>query len=123
MFESKHNWTGLLVEPNVNGLEFKRRKSKIAFTCLATETRPHYVHFDQSTIKLENDVESMGGIVTKKTKSSIEMQCIPLYTLILAMDNPKINWFILDIEGRVGHGIFRNVSEQKRTKGLELFTL
>jgi len=100
LFESKHNWTGLLVEPSVNGLEFKRRKSKIAFTCLATENRPHYVQFEPiSTIKLENDLKSMAGIVTKKTKSSIEMQCIPLFTLLLALDNPTVNWFILDIEG------------------------
>ena len=27
------------------------------------------------------------------------LQCIPLYTLLLAMDNPTVNWFILDIEG------------------------
>ena len=27
------------------------------------------------------------------------LQCVPLYTLLLAMGNPTVNWFILDIEG------------------------
>ena len=27
------------------------------------------------------------------------MQCVPLNTLLLAMGNPTVNWFILDIEG------------------------
>ena len=27
------------------------------------------------------------------------LQCVPLCTLLLAMGNPTVNWFILDIEG------------------------
>ena len=27
------------------------------------------------------------------------LQCVPLNTLLLAMGNPTVNWFILDIEG------------------------
>ena len=27
------------------------------------------------------------------------LQCVPLYTLLLALGNPTVNWFILDIEG------------------------
>ena len=27
------------------------------------------------------------------------MQCYPVYSLLLAMDNPTVNLFVLDIEG------------------------
>ena len=62
LFEARHNWTGLLVEPMVNGLLYKHRKVKttanifsssqifpqahVALTCLATEPRPHYAHLE-----------------------------------------------------------------------------
>ena len=100
LFEAKHNWTGLLVEPNVNGLMFKHRKAHVALTCLATEPRPHYVNFAlNSPVQLDEDTVVMAGILKEKTDTSIEYQCIPLYTLLLALGNPTVNWFILDIEG------------------------
>ena len=42
---------------------------------------------------------AMGGLVKEKTETSLRFQCIPLYTLLLAIGNPTVNWFILDIEG------------------------
>ena len=33
--ESKYNWTGLLVEPAINGLRFKNRKATSVYNCLA----------------------------------------------------------------------------------------
>ena len=41
---------------------------------------------------VKGDVENMFG-------SSYDLQCLPLYTMMLAMGNPTINLFILDIEG------------------------
>ena len=35
----------------------------------------------------------------EKTPDSSTVQCVPLYTLLLALGNPTVNWFILDIEG------------------------
>ena len=35
----------------------------------------------------------------EKTERTMTLQCIPLYTLLLAMGNPTVHWFILDIEG------------------------
>ena len=63
-FEAKYNWTGLLDEPSVNGIMYKHRKSHVALTCLATETRPHFVHFEpQSTKQLDDNHGSMAGTV------------------------------------------------------------
>ena len=98
LLESKYNWTGLLVEPYVNGLLFKKRKAKIVQTCLSLEPKPHYVELD-SKIELGNNNSAMAGVVKEKTSTSISYQCIPLYSMLAAIGNPTVNWFILDIEG------------------------
>ena len=118
-FESKYNWTGLLVEPADSGLNFKNRKATTVLNCLAIKDRPHYVDFNLESaleIDTEKDVRTMGGIVMVKSDVVIHvnnlmsyhqeksadtrtLQCLPLYTLLLALDNPTVNWFILDIEG------------------------
>ena len=93
--QARHGWTGLLVEPYVNELTFKKRKSFLARTCLGTQRRPHYAQLDMAgSVK-----GAMGGLVKEKTETSLRFQCIPLYTLLLAIGNPTVNWFILDIEG------------------------
>ena len=121
-FEAKYNWTGLLVEPNMLELRYKNRKAAVVPTCLATQDRPHYAEFEMTSVLhidrqkpfiLIDDLKAMGGIVQvnissnslsnsqskEKTNTSQSLQCIPLYTLLLAMNNPTVNWFILDIEG------------------------
>ena len=44
---------------------------------------------------------SMGGIVPNDTQSDgvYKLQCFPLFTLLLALGNPRVEYFILDIEG------------------------
>ena len=42
---------------------------------------------------------AMMGIVPEQTATSVLHQCIPLYTLLAALGNPTVHWFILDIEG------------------------
>ena len=41
----------------------------------------------------------MAGIVPASGENTVKMQCLPLYSLIMAVGNPTVNWFILDIEG------------------------
>ena len=100
-FELKHNWTGLLVEPMPCELMYKHRKAKISSTCLALEPRSHFVDFNHvATISdKETGAVSMAGIVPGSGQNTIKMQCMPLYSLIMAVGNPTVNWFILDIEG------------------------
>ena len=63
-FELERGWTGLLVEPQVTGLEYRNRRVSLASTCLATQPRPHYAHFNwNSTAVLENNGRAMAGIV------------------------------------------------------------
>ena len=53
------------MEPGVTGLELKNRRATVSPSCLATQPRPHYVHYAQSTALLgsEGNIEAMGGIV------------------------------------------------------------
>ena len=41
----------------------------------------------------------MPGLVPQQTSTSLLEQCLPLYTLLAALGNPTVHWFILDIEG------------------------
>ena len=43
--------------------------------------------------------KSMAGLVPGPTDNSFKMQCLPLYSLLLAMGNPTVHYFSLDIEG------------------------
>ena len=85
----------------MTGLAYKNRRASLASTCLAVQPRPHYVHFANSTalVDEETDLRSMGGIVPQEGPGTFTLQCVPLYTLLLALGNPTVNWFILDIEG------------------------
>ena len=65
-FELTQGWTGLLVEPIAAGLSFKNRRATVSSSCLATQPRPHYAHFNWNSTALldsENDIRAMGGIV------------------------------------------------------------
>ena len=82
-------------------LLYKQRKAMIATTCLAIDTSPHFVEFNHRSALTEEveGVTSMAGIVPESGQNTVKMQCMPLYSLIMAVGNPTINWFILDIEG------------------------
>ena len=82
-------------------LHLKHRKSLTSPTCLALEPRPHYVDFNYVATfsDSQNEPVSMPGIVKEEGDTTIKMQCLPLYSLILAAGNPTVNYFILDIEG------------------------
>ncbi len=41
----------------------------------------------------------MAGITHEARDGTIRLQCLPLYTILLAMGNPTVNYFSLDIEG------------------------
>jgi len=102
-FELNHNWSGLLVEPHplgfVEGLE-KRRKATSIQTCLSTSPHPETMNFDlHGSVRNETTREAMAGLVLEPNPDTVEMQCLPLYSILLAMGNPTVHYFSLDIEG------------------------
>ena len=65
-FELSQGWTGLLVEPLPTALNFKNRRATVSSSCLATQSSPHYVHFNTNTTAVldsEHNIRAMGGIV------------------------------------------------------------
>ena len=83
-------------------LQSRNRKSTLVPFCLGTEDKPQYVQFDLISafeIDRERNKAAMRGIVPEPTETSSTLQCLPLYTLLLAAGNPTVHWFILDIEG------------------------
>jgi len=97
LFELHHNWTGILVEPNPTifpkGFS-KQRKVWGSSTCLAIQPRPHVSPFSQKVT-----MGGMAGLVSEADEQSYDMQCFPLYSLILATGNRTVNYLSLDIEG------------------------
>jgi hypothetical protein len=101
-FELQRNWTGLLVEPLPYNLGEKNRKAYISPVCLSTKTMPEIVNFDLHAFRDANSQPiSMSGIVQDGLEGAevYKIQCFPLFTLLLALGNPTVHYFILDIEG------------------------
>jgi len=106
-FELKYQWKGLLVEPNPDfhdALIAKNRNAWILPHCLSTKTTPIIVEFFADLL--------LGGIIHEETSASphnrtsdgnmrrkIKVQCFPLYSVLQAIGNPKVDYFSLDIEG------------------------
>ena len=93
------------MEPfQVDILQSRNRKSTVVPFCLGIEDKPHYVDFDlKSAFEIDSErhkaASAMRGIVPEPTDTSSTLQCLPLYTLLLAAGNPTVHWLILDIEG------------------------
>ena len=99
-FEMNHSWSGLLVEAHPNfymqGLQ-KHRNVTSVNTCLGIRDKPHFANFD--LYSASKNTESMSGIVQEPSETSFQHQCLPLVSLLLALDNPIVHYFSLDIEG------------------------
>ena len=99
-FELEHGWTGLLIEPvptNFAELLTKNRKAWSVQTCLSTQETPETVHFSLSGTSKGTMSGIMGGNDTQD--DTVEMQCLPLYSLLLSVGNPTVDFLSLDIEG------------------------
>jgi len=98
--ELRHKWSGLLVEPLMREYKELRGLNRRAWssnTCLSPSKNPTTVQFTT-----ENSSEMTGsGIVEGEVRdnSTINIQCLPLSTLILALGNPRVDFLSLDIEG------------------------
>ena len=117
-FELEYGWTGLLVEPNPDYFEDLvnvNRNAWILPHCLSTKPHVETVVFDVSDILSGimvdgkkpshlNDkylLDFIYRMVTpeKPYAREIEVQCFPLYSVLMALGNPHVDYFSLDIEG------------------------
>jgi len=106
------NWTGLLVEPNIGAyttLLSRNRKAHSIHSCLAVEKHPSKVEFDAADVfgGINKDLDKVDAENLKRMRDSIPsnmrskypVRCFPLYSLILAMGSPRVDFLSIDIEG------------------------
>jgi len=105
-FELNPLWSGLLVEPNPQSYELLRSRGRNAWTlpsCLSTKPQPEIVEFDSAGLLggiINQDIEKKPGDGGgSENRETLKMQCVPLYSVLLALDNPRVDFMSLDIEG------------------------
>ncbi|CAL4102289.1 unnamed protein product, partial [Meganyctiphanes norvegica] len=101
VLEHDLGWSGLLVEAdpiNYQNMMSKHRKSWTVNVCLSTEMNPMKVIFKQDF--------QVGAIAGKSSESNnivesgqVEVPCVPLFSLLLALNRTTIDYFSLDVEG------------------------
>ena len=100
-FELEDGWSGLLVEPLPSlyqQLVSKNRSSWAIQTCLSTKKRPETIRFSLSGSSEETQAGILADNATE-VGEVVEMQCMPIFSLLLALGNPTVDFLSLDIEG------------------------
>ena len=105
-------WTGLLVEPNPDiypVLAKRNRNANLLPHCLSTQPRPEIVQFDVSALiggiikqgrVKPGDIDRSPDYVNRPyRRHTVRMQCFPIYSILMALGNPTVHYFSLDIEG------------------------
>ena len=91
----------MLVEPMPSLYEQLVSKNRSAWairTCLSTKKRPETIRFSLGG----SSDETQAGILAEGATGvgeMVQMQCIPIFSLLLALGNPTVDFLSLDIEG------------------------
>ncbi|XP_042893229.1 protein Star-like [Penaeus japonicus] len=120
VLEKKLGWTGLLVESNGDSFKellTKRRKAWASHSCLAVHEYPHQdvmVKFRREVSSLDHFADKAASahsmMVSQDKGQALDnsspghreyeaMQCLPLATLLLAINITRVNLISLDVEG------------------------
>jgi len=106
-FELRRKWKGLLIEPQVTSYTELIHKNRDAFhinTCLSGSQKVQMANFkalegQSSVFSKVLSASSDVNAIQNKTKIGSQVMCVPLYSLLLAIGNPTVDFFSLDIEG------------------------
>jgi len=108
LFESMYNWTGLLVEANPNSFQQVTQAHRNAYSisvCLNDKKQT-----DQLTFKLNKQSGGLKRHMSKQRMKFIDkwfsessdeatVQCLPIYSILLALGIKHVDYFSLDVEG------------------------
>ncbi|XP_045107887.1 uncharacterized protein LOC123502728 isoform X1 [Portunus trituberculatus] len=98
VFEKMYGWRGVLIEGDPKNFELVRKKNRRAWAvngCLSTSPYPNVVMFKQSF-----NVGKISNLETGQKKTGYaEVQCLPLYSILLALNTTTVDYFSLDVEG------------------------
>ncbi|KAG0717557.1 Protein Star [Chionoecetes opilio] len=111
VFEKEYGWRGVLIEGDPKNFEVVRKKNRRAWAvngCLSTSPYPNVVMFKQSF-----NVGKISSLETGQNKSGYaEVQCLPLYSILLALNTTTVDYFSLDVEG-AELGVLRTIPWDK----------
>ncbi|XP_053380145.1 uncharacterized protein LOC123554315 [Mercenaria mercenaria] len=115
-FERIRHWTGILIEPQpeiYKQLKRKHRKSFLLNACVSVVPYPSKVKFLPTSFygKMVENVTSEDKWIKEGFKE-ITVQCFPLYSILLAMNQLTVDYFSLDVEG-LEVGILNNIPHDK----------
>ncbi|XP_059486265.1 protein Star-like [Neocloeon triangulifer] len=97
MMERFHGWSGLLVEPdplNFRDLLTRNRKAWLAPVCLSFLQKPIMVSFEQKL-----SLGRIQGAPGAHRPGLVDVQCVPFFTLLKALNKTTIDYLSLDLEG------------------------
>ncbi|XP_057367958.1 uncharacterized protein LOC130688956 isoform X2 [Daphnia carinata] len=115
--ERSLNWTGLVIEADklaFNQLTSRNRKAYTSPVCLSTKPYPMEVVYNATIGTMSfiaegnKDVQHKKSDLTdnndetsikKDTADIYNMQCFPLYSLLIAIGRTQVDYFSLDVEG------------------------
>lgn len=105
-FELKRNWTGLLVEPNPERFRLlltRKRKAYAINSCLSVHPYPEKVDFIMADFvggikKLEESNKLRSMRASQRAPEGV-VQCLPFFSVLLAVGNPRVDMLSLDVEG------------------------
>jgi len=99
-FEMIRKWKGLLIEPNKKSFQSLLNKNRNAIhinACLSNSDKPQKVNFINPEI---DQLGGVSGIVRNQVIGKISEEiCLPLYSILLSIGNPTVDYFSLDVEG------------------------
>ncbi|KAK3087900.1 hypothetical protein FSP39_012292, partial [Pinctada imbricata] len=104
-FERFRNWNGLLIEADPDTFKellSKNRKALTMNACLSPDGYPAQLKFNKgyNRGRLMYDNTSLEWIKRKRIPEKfITVQCLPFYSILLAIGQSRIDFFSLDIEG------------------------
>jgi FkbM family methyltransferase len=94
LIERQLQWSGLMIEAEPNNFKSlleKKRNAALVPACLSLATKPKMLPF-----LLEHGPISK---IDQSSQNSVQVQCLPLYSILLALNRTTIDLFCLDIEG------------------------
>lgn len=104
-FERHRKWNGLLIEADPSNYAALKTKNRKAFTmnaCLNPYTYPAKLRFNKAFNlgRVIHDTSVQNWLKEWQIKENVvEIQCFPLYSILLALNQTTVDFFSLDVEG------------------------
>ncbi|CAL4124962.1 unnamed protein product [Meganyctiphanes norvegica] len=98
VFEKELGWSGLLIEGDPKNFQLVQKKNRKAWsinTCLSSKPYPNTVLFEQHF-----NIGKISKLSPSSNKKGYtQVQCLPLFSILLAMNITTVDYFSLDVEG------------------------